>query len=32
MGRWKGYFDKQLNGEKHRSVSEDRVPNDGLIQ
>ena len=23
MGRWKGYFDKLLNGENHRSVYED---------
>ena len=29
MGRWKGYFDKLLNGENHRFVSEDGVPNDG---
>ena len=32
MGRWKGYFDKLLNGENHRFVSEDGVPNDGLTQ
>ena len=32
MGRWKGYFDKLLNVENHRFVSEDRVPNDGLTQ
>ena len=28
MGRWKGYFDKPLNGENHRFVSEDGLPND----
>ena len=27
MGRWKGYFDKLLNGENHRFDSEDGVPN-----
>ena len=32
MGRWKGYFDKLLHEENHRSVSEDGVPNDGLAQ
>ena len=32
MGRWKGYFDKLLNGENHRFDSEDGVPNDGLTQ
>ena len=32
MGRWKGYFDKLLDGENHRFVSEDGVPNDGLTQ
>ena len=32
MGRWKGYFDKLLNGENHRVDSEDGVPNDGLTQ
>ena len=32
MGRWKGYFDKLLNGENHRFVSEHGVPNDGLTQ
>ena len=32
MGRWKGYFDKLLNEENHRSVFEDDVPNDGLTQ
>ena len=30
MGRWQGYFDKQLNGENHRFVFEDGLPNDGL--
>ena len=30
MGRWEGYFDKLLNGENQRFVSEDGVPNDGL--
>ena len=29
MGRWKGNFDKLLNGENHRFVSDDGVPNDG---
>ena len=28
MGRWKGYFDKLLNGENHGFDSEDGVPND----
>ena len=32
MGRWNGYFDKLLNGENHRFVSEDGVPNDGSTQ
>ena len=32
MERWKGYFDKLLNGENHRFESEDGVPNDGLTQ
>ena len=32
MGRCKGYVDKLLNGENHRFVSEDGVPNDGLTQ
>ena len=32
MGKWKGYFDKLLNRENHRFVSEDGVPNDGLTQ
>ena len=32
MGRWKVYFDKLLNGENHRFVFEDGVPNDGLTQ
>ena len=32
MGRWKGYFDKLLNGENHRFVYENGVPNDGLTQ
>ena len=32
MGIWKGCFDKLLNGEKHRFVFEDGVPNDGLTQ
>ena len=32
MGRWKGYFDKQLNGENHRFVFDDGLPNDGLPQ
>ena len=32
MGRWKGYFNKQLNGENHRFVFEDGLPNDGLPQ
>ena len=32
MGRWKGYFDKLLNGENHSFVSEDGVPNGGLTQ
>ena len=31
-GRWKGYFDKLLNGENHRFVSEDGVSNEGLTQ
>ena len=31
LGRWKGYFDKLLNGENHR-VDPDGVPNDGLTQ
>ena len=26
MGRWKGYFDKLLNGENHRFIFEDGVP------
>ena len=29
---WTGYFDKLLNGENHRFVFEDVVPNDGLTQ
>ena len=32
MGRWKGYFDKLLNGENHRFDSEDGVTNNGLTQ
>ena len=32
MGRWKGYFEKLLNGENHRFDSVDGVPNDGLTQ
>ena len=32
MGRWKGYFDKLLNGENPRFISEDGLPNDGLTQ
>ena len=32
MGRWKGAFDKMLNRENHRFVSEDGVPDDGLTQ
>ena len=32
MGRWKGYFDKLLNGENHRFVSEDGVPYGGCTQ
>ena len=32
MGRWKGFFDKLLNGENHRFVFVDGVPNDGLTQ
>ena len=32
MGRRKGYFDKLLNGENRRFVSEDGMPNDGLTQ
>ena len=32
IGRWKGYVDKLLNGENHRFVFEDGVPNDGLPQ
>ena len=32
MGRWKGYFDKLLNGENDRFVSEDEVSNDDLTQ
>ena len=32
MGRGKGYFNKQLNGENHRFVFEDGLPNDGLPQ
>ena len=31
LGRWKGYFDKLLNGENHR-FDPDGVPNDGLTQ
>ena len=31
LGRWKGYFDKLLNGENHR-FDHDGVPNDGLTQ
>ena len=31
LGRWKGYFDKLLNGENNR-VDPDGVPNDGLTQ
>ena len=27
IGRWKGYFDKLLNGENHRFDSENGVPN-----
>ena len=30
IGRWKGCFDKLLNGEHHMFVFEDGVPNDGL--
>ena len=30
-GRWKGYYDKLLNGENHR-FDPDGVPNDGLTQ
>ena len=29
IGRWKGYFDKLLNGENYRFDSENGVPNDG---
>ena len=29
MGRWKGYFDKLLNGENRSFVFEDGEPNDG---
>ena len=32
MGRWKGCFDKLLNGENHMFVSKEGVPNDGLTQ
>ena len=32
MGRWKGYFDKLLNGENDRFVAEDDVSNDDLTQ
>ena len=32
MGRWKGAFDKMLNGENYRFVFEDGVPDDGLTQ
>ena len=32
MGRWNGFSDKLLNGENHRFVFEDGVPNDGLTQ
>ena len=32
MGRWKGYFDKLPNGENHRFVSDDGVPNNGNRQ
>ena len=32
MGRWKGFFDKLLNGENHGFVFEDGVPNDGITQ
>ena len=32
MGRWKGHFDKLLNGENHRFASEEGVLNDGLTQ
>ena len=31
LGRWKGYFDKLLNGENHR-FDPNGVPNDGLTQ
>ena len=31
LGRWKGYFDKLLNGENNR-FDPDGVPNDGLTQ
>ena len=31
LGRWKGYFDKLLNGENHR-FDPDGVPNDGLTK
>ena len=31
LGRWKGYFDKLLNGENNR-FDHDGVPNDGLTQ
>ena len=31
MGRWKIYFDKLLDGENHRSVFQDGVPNDALF-
>ena len=32
IGRWKGYFEKLLNEENHRSVFDDAVPNKGLTQ
>ena len=32
IGRWKGYFDKLLSEENHRSICDDGVPNQGLTQ
>ena len=32
VGKWEGYHDKRLNENNHRSVFEDRLPNEGLSQ
>ena len=32
IGRWKGYFDKLLNGVNPMSIFDDGVPNEGLTQ